>query len=87
MGNREIITKVKKMKKLVQECISLFSPKEKGGKFAEDPYIQIQKIAAQELGHDSPVDKPGLIVKQTVEDKWIPQAHRTNWQPTLPRGA
>ena len=87
MGNRQIIAEVKKMKKLVQECIPLFSPEDKARKFAEDPDIQIQKIAAQELRHDDPVDKTGLIVKQAVEDKRIPQAHRTDWQPALPRGA
>jgi len=42
------------------------SAKEKGRKFVEDPNIQIHKKAIKELGHDNPVDQPGLIVKQTV---------------------
>ena len=66
MGNCQVITKVKKVKKLVEECIPMFATEEKGGKFAEDPNIQIHKIVTKELGYDNPVDKPGLIVKQTV---------------------
>jgi len=62
-GNDQIITKVKKVKKLVEECIPVFPKEEKGGKFAEDPDIQIHKKAVKELGHDNPVDQPGLIVK------------------------
>jgi len=63
MRNCQIITKVKKVKKLVEECIPMFSTEKKSGKFAEDPDIQIHKKATKELGHDNPVDKPGLIVK------------------------
>jgi hypothetical protein len=77
-GNYQIITKVKKVKKLVEECIPMFPTEEKGGKFAEDPDVEIHKKAIEELGHDNPVDQPGLVVKQTVEDQWIPQAHRTD---------
>lgn len=62
-GNYQIITKVKKVKKLVEEWIPMFPAEEKGGKFAEDPDIQIHKKAVKELGHDNPVDQPGLIVK------------------------
>jgi hypothetical protein len=51
------------MKKLVEECIPLFPTEEKGGKFAEDPDIQMHKKAVKELGHDNPVEQPGLIVK------------------------
>jgi hypothetical protein len=60
------------MKKLVEEWIPLFPAEEKGGKFAEDPDIQIHKKPIKELGHDNPVDQPGLIVKQTIQDQWIP---------------
>jgi hypothetical protein len=52
----QIITKVKKVKKLVEECIALFPTEEKGGKFAEDPDIQIHKKTIKELGHHNPVD-------------------------------
>jgi hypothetical protein len=62
-GDDQIISEVKEVKKLVEECIPLFSAKEKGGEFSEDPDIQIHKKAIQELGHDNPVDQPGLIVK------------------------
>ena len=65
-GNYQIITKVKKVKKLVEESIPMFPPEEKGGELAEDPNIQIHKKAIQEMRHDNPVDQPGLIVKQTV---------------------
>ena len=70
------------MKKLVEECISLFPTEEKGGKFAEDPDVQMHKKTIKELGHDNPVDQPGLVVKQAVEDQWIPQAHGTDRQAT-----
>ena len=72
------------MKKLVEKRIPLFPTEEKSGKFAEDPYIQAHKEAVKELGHDNPVDQPGLVVKETVEDQWIPQAHRTDRQTALP---
>jgi hypothetical protein len=62
-GNYQIITKVKKVKKLVEECIPILPTEEKGGKFAEDPDIQIHKEAIKELGYDNPVDQPGLIVE------------------------
>jgi hypothetical protein len=65
-GNDQIITEVKEVKKLVEKCIPMYTAEEEGGKFAEDPDIQIHKKAIQELGHDNPVDQPGLIVKQTV---------------------
>ena len=61
--NYPIIAKVKKVEKLVEEWIPLFPAEEKGGKFAEDPDIQIHKRAIKELGYDNPVDQPGLIVK------------------------
>jgi hypothetical protein len=51
------------VEKLVEECVSMFPTEEKGGKVAEDPDIQIHKKAVKELGHDNPVDQPGLIVK------------------------
>lgn len=54
------------MKKLVEECIPMISMKVKTGECAEDEDIQIHKKAINELGHDNPVDQPGLIVKQTV---------------------
>jgi len=66
MGYRYIITKIEKMKELVEECIPVFSTEEKGREFAKDPDIEIHKKAAKELGDDHPVDKPGLIVKQAV---------------------
>jgi hypothetical protein len=66
MGNCEIVAKVKKMEKLVEEWIPLFSTEEKCGKCAEDPDIQIHKIVAEELRHDDRVDKPGLIVEEAV---------------------
>jgi hypothetical protein len=67
-GNYQIITKVKEVKKLVEECIPLFPTEEKGGKFAEDPDIEIHEKVIEEPGHDNPVDQPGLIVKHTVEN-------------------
>ena len=57
------IAKVKKVKELVEEYIPLFPTEEEGGEFAEDPDIQIHKEAVKELGHDDPVNQPGLIVK------------------------
>ena len=51
------------MKKLVEECIPMFPTEEKGGKFAENTNIQIHKKTIKKLGHDNPVDQPGLIVK------------------------
>jgi hypothetical protein len=51
------------VKKLVEECIPMFPAEEKGGKLAEDSDIQFHKKAIKELGHDNPVDQPGLIVK------------------------
>jgi hypothetical protein len=44
------------VKKLVEEWITLFPTEEKGGKFAEDPDIQIHKKTIKELGHHNPVD-------------------------------
>ena len=62
----------------------MFATEEKGGKFAEDPDIQIHKIVTKELGHDNSVDQSGLIVKKSVQDQWIPQAHRTDQQTASP---
>jgi hypothetical protein len=44
-GNYQIITKVKKVKELVEERIPMFPIEEIAGKFAEDPDIQIHKKA------------------------------------------
>ena len=63
------------MKELVEECIPIFPAEVKAGKFAEDPDIQIHKKTIKKPGYDNPVDQPCLIVKQTVQDQWIPQAH------------
>ena len=51
------------MKKLVEECISMFPTEEKAGKFAEDADVQVHKKTIHELGYDDPVDQSGLIVK------------------------
>jgi hypothetical protein len=51
------------VKKFVEERTSLFPTKKKSGKFAEDTDIQIHEKPIKELGHDNPVDQPGLIVK------------------------
>jgi hypothetical protein len=63
MGNCQIVTKVKKVKKLVEKCIPMLATEEKGWKFAEYPDIQVHKIVTKELGHNNRVDKPGLIIK------------------------
>jgi hypothetical protein len=62
-GNHQIITKIKKVKELVEEHIPMFPTEKKGWKFAEDSDIQIHEKAVKELGHDNAVDQPGLIVK------------------------
>lgn len=79
-GNDQIITEVKKVEKLVEKCIPIYPAEEEGRKFSEDPDVQIHKKAIKELGHDDPVDQPGLVVKQTVKDQWNPQARRTGRQ-------
>jgi hypothetical protein len=51
------------MKELIEESIPIFPTEENARKFAEDPDVQIHKIPIKDLGHDNPVDQPGLIVK------------------------
>jgi hypothetical protein len=62
-GNYQIITKIKEMKKLVEECISPYSTEEKARKFAENPDVQIHKKAINELGYNNPVDQSGMVVQ------------------------
>jgi hypothetical protein len=63
------------MKKLVKECIPMYSAEGKARKFTEDPDVQIHKKAINELGYNNPVDQSGLVVKWAVQDHRIPQAH------------
>ena len=73
-GNYQIITKVKKVKKLVEKGIAMCAAEEKPGKFAEDTHVQIKKKTIQKFWHDNRVDQSGLIVNKTVQDQGIPQA-------------
>jgi len=63
VGNCQVITKIKKVKELIEECAPMFHMEEKGGILAEDPDIQIQKKTIKELRHDNPVEQSGLIIK------------------------
>ena len=79
-GNYQIITKIKKVKKLVEEGIAMRAAEQQTGKLTEDPHVQIQKKTIQESGYDNRVDQSGLIVKKTVQDQGIPQAQSTQEQ-------
>jgi hypothetical protein len=48
-GNYQIITKVKKVKKLVEEGLVMCAAEEKTGKFSEDTHVQIKKKTIQKF--------------------------------------
>jgi hypothetical protein len=73
-GNYQIITKIKKVKKLIEEGAALCTAEEETGKFTEDMHVQVKKKTIHELRYDNRVDQSGLIVKKTVQDQGIPQA-------------
>jgi hypothetical protein len=62
-GNYQIITKIKKVKKLVKKSIAMCAVKEKTGKLTEESHVQIQKKTIQEPGYDNRVDQSGLMVE------------------------
>jgi hypothetical protein len=62
-GNYQVITKIKKVKKLVPKNITMRTDKEKTWKLTEDSHVHIQKKTIQEPGDDNRVDQSGLIVE------------------------
>jgi hypothetical protein len=72
--NYQIITKIKKVKKLVKESITMCTAEKKTGKLAEDTHVKIKKKAIQKFWCYNRVDQSGLIVNKTVQDQGIPQA-------------
>ena len=72
------------MKKFGKEGIPMVSMEEKTGKFAEDADVQIQKKFVHEPGYDNSVDQSGLVVKQSIQSQWIPQAYHTDRQSAPP---
>lgn len=72
-GNYEIVAKVKKMKELIEHCISSPAVEDKTRKFSKNSNVQSQKIIIDEIGDDNPVEQSRLIVQECIEKDGIPE--------------
>jgi hypothetical protein len=83
-GNYQIITKIKKMKKLIEKSTVICPAEEKHRGFAEDTDVQTHEKVVHEPGYDDSVNQSGLVVQKGIQDQRIPHAHSAHQYIALP---